>query len=141
MAEPVGRLVADERDAAMAELEEIARRHRAAFDVVDHHRRKPVDAAVDEHGRDAGRLEAHELVRRRDHGHDQQPVGAVRVGEQPERAAQASGRLHVEEREVVLGLAERGDDPADTLDRGRVGEERRDHADDQRPFQGQVPGN
>ena len=59
----------------------------------------------------------------------EQPVGPVPAGERREVLVAVHGRLDVEQHEVVAAPVERGDDPAEPLDRRGVGEEGHDHAE------------
>ena len=139
-AEGIGRLVADEGDAAMPELEQMPGRELAAGDVVDHDARQPVMPRVDEHARDRFGAQPSHLLVRRDQGDDEQAVGAMGVGEQAERALLAIRRLDVVEREVVRRGGERGHDAADALDRRGLGQERQHDADHERALEREVLG-
>ena len=139
-AERVGRLVADERDPAVPELEQIPRRELAAGDVVDHDARQPVVPRVDQHARDRPGAEPPDLLVRRDQRDDEQAVRPMGVGEQAERALLAVGRFDVVEREVVGRRRERRHDSADALDRRGLGQERQHDADHERPLERKVLG-
>ena len=139
-AELVGRLVADERDPAMAEVEEVPGCELAAEDVVDHDVRQDRARRVDEDARDVSGLEPGQLLGRRDERDDQEAVGPVAVAEHLEGAALAVGGLDVEERQVVGRAVEGRDDAPDALDRRRAREERDDHADHERPAEREVSG-
>ena len=139
-AERVGRLVADEGDPPVAELEQVPRRELAAGDVVDHDARQPSVPRVDEHARDRLGAEPSNLLVRWDQGDDEQAVRAMGVGEQAKRTLLTIRRLDVVESEVVGRRGERGDDPADALDRRGLREERQHDADHERPPEREVLG-
>ena len=116
-AERIGRLVADERDAPVPELQQIAGRELAARDVVDDDVRQARARRVDEHARHACGFEALELLGRRDERDHEESVGTVAAAEHVERTLPAVGRLDVEERKVIGRALECGDHPAHALHR------------------------
>ena len=61
----------------MADLDEVAGRDAAAFDVVGDHLRHTIAPAVDEHDGHTRGAQAKELGGRRWHRHDEQPVGPI----------------------------------------------------------------
>ena len=137
--EAVRRLVADECDAPMTELEQVAGGEDAAFDIVGQDGRQDGVRRVDEHAGDLSRLEAYELDLGRDERDHEQPVGPVAAPERVERPTLAVRRLDVEQRQVVRRRLEPGDDSTQALDRGGVREERDDNTDHERAAEREVP--
>ena len=103
----IRRLVADERDSPVAEVEEVARRELSAGDVVDDDVRQDIARCVDEDAGNVRGLEPCQLLGRGHERDDQQAVGAVAVAEHREGAALAVGGLDVEERQVVWRAVQR----------------------------------
>ena len=124
-AERVGRLVADERDPPVPELEQVARRQLAAVDVVDHDARQRVVARVDEHGGDPPACSR----RTSPSGGMSETISSpsVRCGSASRRNARCcrSADSTSKSARSYGDVAERRDDPANALDRRRVRQERR----------------
>ena len=121
--------VADEGDVAVAGLEQMARGHRAAGDVVDGHVGQQRVRDVDQDRRHPVAVQRADLGRPERQRDDDHPVDAVAAGEAPQRGAALVERLDVEERQVVGAAPDDVVDAAQALDHGRAGEERGDHAE------------
>ena len=118
--------VADERDALVAEVDQVAGGEHSPGDVVDPQTGQARVEGVEHDDGRARPLEGVDLVVAGSERHEQEAVAAV------ERCAAAKVLValrsvrDVADDEVVVGLVERGDHPAHPLDRGRMREER-DH--------------
>ena len=99
--EGIRRLVADERNAAMTELQQMSGRELAPGDVVDDDTRQPVMPRIDQHARDRLGAQPSNLFVGRDQRDDQQAVRPMSVGEEAKCALLTIRRLDVVEREVV----------------------------------------
>jgi hypothetical protein len=115
--------LAEEPDALVTEVEEVAGGHAPADEVVGGHRADVGAGDVDEHDGHAARRQPVERAGGRWEGHDQQAVGAVPPEEVGEALVTALRRLDVEQDEVVRAVGEDVDDAAEPLDGGGVGEE------------------
>src|ERR1700751_1206951 len=98
----LGGRVTDERDAAMAEVEEVPRRNLAAGAVVDRDAREARVHRVDQDARDSRGADPLDLWLGRERRDDEQAVRTVAPVEELEGAPLPVLRLDVEDHEVVL---------------------------------------
>ena len=118
--------VTDERDALVAEVDQVAGGEHSPGDVVDPQARQARVEGVEHDDGRARALEGVHLVVAGSERHEQEAVAAVQRRAAADVLVALRSARDVADDEVVLGLVERGDHPAHPLDRGRMREER-DH--------------
>ncbi len=139
-AERVVGVVADEGDALVPEVDQVAGGQAPALDVIGDDRGHPGAVAVQQDHGHARVGQPDQAPRGRGQRHDEQAVGPVPAGEGGEVLVAVHRGLDVEQHEVVAAAVQRGHHPPQALDGRGVGEEGHDHAQGLAAAPGQAPG-